>query len=154
MSVFRSRRPRIGGEGFERGDQAPPNVVYRWEFLCLDANSGKELWKKTVLERKPTIPTHRTNTYASETPVTDGERIYAYFRQRLPDARGFTASPWADDGKIYYLDEEGQTFVLAAGPAYKLLGKSSLGEMCWATPALSKKAVVLRTLDHLYSLKQ
>jgi outer membrane protein assembly factor BamB len=47
--------------------------------LCLDRASGKELWKQISLESKPRIPTHQSNTYASETPVTDGERVYAYF---------------------------------------------------------------------------
>lgn len=75
----KGRRPGgFGGGGFGGGGEAP-NTLYRWQVLCLDRASGKELWKQTALERKPTIPTHRTNTYASETPVTDGQRVYAYF---------------------------------------------------------------------------
>src|SRR5439155_25574646 len=37
------------------------------------------LWKSTAVEKKPAIPTHSTNSYATETPVSDGERVYAYF---------------------------------------------------------------------------
>ncbi len=70
-------RPQQGGRG--RGSAQPPNVMYRWEVLCLDRDSGKVLWQKLAHEDKPRIPTHGSNTYASETPVTDGERIYAYF---------------------------------------------------------------------------
>ena len=57
----------------------PPDVVYRWEVLCLDRASGKVLWRQLALEGKPRIATHASNTYATETPVTDGERVYAYF---------------------------------------------------------------------------
>lgn len=68
------------GGGFPgMGNTKPPDAVYRWEVHCLDRGTGKTLWKKTAVEHKPTIATHPTNTYASETPVTDGERIYAYF---------------------------------------------------------------------------
>jgi outer membrane protein assembly factor BamB len=67
----------FGGRGF--GGGAPPNAVYQWKVLCLDRSTGKLLWEQLAKEAKPTIPTHRTNTYASETPVTDGERVYAYF---------------------------------------------------------------------------
>src|SRR4029077_9528043 len=52
----------------------------------------------------------------------------AYDKRRLPGAKGFTSSPWAYDGKVFCLDEDGQTFVLRAGPKYELLGKNPLGE--------------------------
>jgi outer membrane protein assembly factor BamB len=67
-----------GFGGFGRG-AAPPNQVYQWKVLCLDSQSGKVVWEKLAHEGKPTIATHSTNTYASETPITDGERVYAYF---------------------------------------------------------------------------
>jgi outer membrane protein assembly factor BamB len=67
--------PGRGGRG-GRGD-VPPNVVYRWEVYCLDGASGKVLWKQLDREGKPRIAKQESNTYASETPVTDGERVYA-----------------------------------------------------------------------------
>jgi outer membrane protein assembly factor BamB len=70
--------PGRGGPGGFGGGK-PPDVVYRWEVYCLDRPTGKVLWKQTALEGKPRIPTQASNTYASETPVTDGERVYAYF---------------------------------------------------------------------------
>ncbi len=57
----------------------PEQAFYKMEVYCLNLNTGSELWKRTAYAGKPRIPTHRDNTYASETPVTDGERIYAYF---------------------------------------------------------------------------
>jgi outer membrane protein assembly factor BamB len=57
----------------------PPNQIYRWEVLCVDRESGKVIWKQQVTKGKPRIPIAPYNTYATETPVTDGERVYAYF---------------------------------------------------------------------------
>ena len=57
----------------------PPKFEHRWLLLCLDANSGDVLWERAVREGRPTIPIHANNTYASETPATDGERVVAYF---------------------------------------------------------------------------
>ncbi len=68
-----------GGGGGGNDDEGPPDEVHRFEVVCLDRATGKTLWKQVALEGKPRIPTHRDNTYASETPVTDGERVYAYF---------------------------------------------------------------------------
>ncbi len=67
-----------GRGGFGRGS-APPDAVYQWKIVCLDAATGKIEWEELAHEGKPTIAIHRTNTYASETPITDGERLYAYF---------------------------------------------------------------------------
>jgi outer membrane protein assembly factor BamB len=52
---------------------------YQWKVYCLSANSGEMLWEAMAFEGKPSMPKHRSNTYASETPVTDGERVICYF---------------------------------------------------------------------------
>lgn len=354
----------FGKGGFGKGglaSQKPPAAVFRWEVYCLDRETGKEIWKQLAYEGRPTIPTHATNTYASETPVTDGERIYAYFgmtglfcydmtgkllwkknlgsyrmkfgwgtgsspvlegerlfvqcdneeqsflvaldrktgeelwrvkrnevstwstpfiwknkqrtevvtggatvrsydpatgkllwslggmegtvspspvgdrellffgvsggfggpgplvaikagaagditlkrneksnagvawsdprggpstaspllyrdhlyilgrgtltcyeartgktvfsRERLPNARGFTSSPWAADGKIYCLDENGMTYVIQAGPQFKVLAQNSLNDMFWSSPAIANGTLILRGADYLYCVK-
>jgi outer membrane protein assembly factor BamB len=77
-----NRPPRsFGGPGgFTPPPAGPaPDAVYQWKVVCLDAASGKILWEETAREAKPTTPIHRNNTYASETPVTDGELLFAYF---------------------------------------------------------------------------
>jgi outer membrane protein assembly factor BamB len=368
-SKFKGKFGKFGKGGFGKGGFGkfgggrPPDVVYRWEVHCLDRASGKVLWKKTAAEGKPTIPIHSTNTYASETPITDGERVYAYFgpkgvycydltgkelwkkelgsyrmmfgfgtgsspalegerlfiqcdneeksflvaldrktgdelwrvrranksswgtpfvwktkkrteivcaggskvtayepskgkvlwevsdvegqfsatpvasedmlyfgtggvfgsrplvaikagasgkhelpedgesnaavawvitgagpsmaspllyqghlyvlsqqggqvycydaktgkrayRQRLPRSGGFTSSPWAYDGKVFCLDENGTTYVLQPGPKYKLLGTNKLDEMFWSSPAVAGGALFLRGVDHLYCVRQ
>jgi len=46
---------------------------------CIDFDSGKILWQKEVHTGKPAQPIHIKNTYASETPLTDGKRVFFYF---------------------------------------------------------------------------
>lgn len=80
-----------------------------------------------------------------------GEPVY---KERLPGARGFTSSPWALAGKVFCLDDAGTTYIIQAGATFKVLGKNTIDEMCWSSPAIADRAVFLRTVDHLYCLKQ
>lgn len=52
---------------------------HRWTLSCLDAATGKLLWERVAHTGKPRHPIHVKASYASETPVSDGERVYAYF---------------------------------------------------------------------------
>ena len=58
--------------------RVPPGE-HRWLVHCLDWKTGKTLWTREAAKAMPGTPIHIKNTYASETPVTDGERVYAYF---------------------------------------------------------------------------
>jgi hypothetical protein len=82
-----------------------------------------------------------------------GREIYSKQRIRPEGNTSFTASPWANDGKVFALSEDGDTFVFQAGPEYKLLYKNSLDEMCMATPAMAGDRLLIRTLTKLYCLK-
>lgn len=79
-----------------------------------------------------------------------GEQAY---KERLTGARGFTSSPWAADDKIYCLDDAGTTYLVQAGSSFKILGKNTLGEMCWSSPAVAGRALFLRSVDHLFCIK-
>ena len=80
-----------------------------------------------------------------------GKQIYG--RQRVsPDASGFAASPWAYNGKIFVASEDGDTYVVQAGPQYKLLGKNSLNEMIMASPAIAQGSLIVRTQSKLYRI--
>ncbi len=62
------------------GDRPGPRATrYRWEVICLSRENGKVLWRSVAREDNPTSSIHIKNSYASETPITDGERLYAYF---------------------------------------------------------------------------
>jgi outer membrane protein assembly factor BamB len=82
-----------------------------------------------------------------------GKEIYS--KQRIdPNAGAFTASPWAYNGKVYCLSEDGDTFVIQAGSEYKLIGKNSLDEMCMATPAIARGSLIIRTASKLYRISK
>jgi outer membrane protein assembly factor BamB len=77
----------------------------------------------------------------------------AYRRQRIsPEAAAFTASPWAAGDKVFCLSEDGDTFVIRAGPSFELLGINRLEEMCMATPAIAGGRLFIRTLTKLYAI--
>jgi outer membrane protein assembly factor BamB len=76
-------RPRgPGGPGGGRrggfGGQAPTQS-YQFTVMCLDRGTGKTVWQKVAKEALPHEGHHPTGTYASPSPVTDGENLYAYF---------------------------------------------------------------------------
>jgi len=76
-----------------------------------------------------------------------------YEKQQLArDARAFTVSPWANDGKLFFLSEDGDTFVVPAGPEFKVLGRNPLNEMCMAAPATLRGSIIIRTLSKLYRI--
>jgi len=80
-----------------------------------------------------------------------GEKQY---RKRLRSDVGYTASPVAGDGKIYFTSEEGDVHVIAAGPDGKELARNSMGEICMATPAISEGALFFRTKGHVIAVGQ
>src|SRR4030081_285404 len=80
-----------------------------------------------------------------------GREIYG--KQRIdPEASAFTASPWAYNGKIFALSEDGDTFVIQAGPEFKVIGKNSLSDMPLATPAALRGSLIVRTQSKLYRI--
>jgi len=81
----------------------------------------------------------------------DGAEVYQKVRLD-PGVNAFTSSPWAYNGKIFCLSEDGDTFVVQAGKEYKLLGKNSLDEMCMATPAIARGSLIIRTASKLYRI--
>jgi outer membrane protein assembly factor BamB len=65
------------------GGNAGPQSEHRFEVLCLSRSSGRVLWQKTARVATPHEGYHRTyGSFASNSPVTDGKRIYAFFGSR------------------------------------------------------------------------
>jgi outer membrane protein assembly factor BamB len=80
----------------------------------------------------------------------------AYDPVRLPDGRAFTSSPWAYNGKVFYLNEFGTTYVLEAGRKFKLSHTNKLlaDDMCMATPAIAGDKLIIRTDSRVYCFRK
>lgn len=112
-----------------------PESVHQWKIYCLDLETGQVLWERQVREGKPPAPIHLKNSYASETPVTDGERVYVYFGNlgvwcfdfsgnavwtkelephKMRFAWGTAASPILHENRLYLVnDNEDDSYLLA-----------------------------------------
>ena len=84
--------------------------------------------------------------------VKTGQRVY---QERLgPNGGSFSASPVAADGKVYFTSEDGDVFVIKAGPTYELLATNPVGEILMATPAISDGVLFFRGLRHVFAVGQ
>jgi outer membrane protein assembly factor BamB len=81
-----------------------------------------------------------------------GEQRYA--PQRIAGGQAYTSSPWAYNGKLFFLSEYGQTAVVSAGSEFKLLHTNVLADddMCMATPALAGGRLLIRADRRLYCI--
>lgn len=122
--------------------------LYRWELHCFDLASGDALWSRVAHRGTPRIATHQGNTYASETPVTDGQRVYAYFGMTglfaydldgslvwkkdlgafpMQSDWGTSSSPLLHDGTLFLqIDSEASSFLVALD--------TGTGEERWRVP--------------------
>ena len=71
-----------------------------------------------------------------------------------PAATNFTTSPWAYNGKLFCLSEEGQTFVVTTGEHFELLHVNELDDFAQASPALVGERLLIRTEHRLYSIRR
>jgi outer membrane protein assembly factor BamB len=82
--------------------------------------------------------------------LVSGEEKYT---DRIPhQGSGFSASPVASDGKIYLPSEDGDMFVVKAGPKFELLGTNRIGQALMATPAISGGMMFVRAERDLFAI--
>lgn len=94
----------------------------------------------------------RDNGIQAAHDVKTGKNI---FKQRLGSgSTGFTASPVAADGKIYWSSEEGDVYVVAAGREAKVLATNPMGEVLMASPAISDGRLFFRGQKHLFCIEE
>ena len=100
-----------------------PNTFYKFEVVCLNRNTGKEIWRQTAIEQVQHEGTHNDADFASASPTTDGQRLYCWF--------GSAGMYCYDlDGKKLWERQLGQAYVGA-----------SLGECC--SPVVHDGRVVI-----------
>ncbi|HXG88191.1 MAG TPA: PQQ-binding-like beta-propeller repeat protein [Vicinamibacterales bacterium] len=86
--------------------------------------------------------------------VFDAKTGQRHYQTRLADGRtGFSASPVASNGRIYYTSEEGDVYVIKAGTTFEQIAVNPLGEVAMATPAISEGMMFFRTRGHLVAVK-
>ena len=56
-----------------------PNAVHEFVVICLDRNTGKEIWRDVATKKIPHEGAHNDNDFASASPTTDGERLFCWF---------------------------------------------------------------------------
>lgn len=107
---------------------------HRWTALGIDFESGEIAWETELHAGVPPAPRHLKNSYASETPVTDGERVYAHFGYlgtwclsvggdvvwkrgwkpyRVRHDWGTAASPVLHEGRLYLVNDNEERSTLS-----------------------------------------
>lgn len=170
-----SGRGGRGGSGGRGGMSTQPTEVYQFVLMCLDRQTGKTLWQRICTEQVPHEGHHRADgTYASNSPVTDGKHIIAYFGSRgmycfdmkgnpqwdkdFGDMRivmsfGEGSSPaLSGDIVVVNWDHEGECFTIALdkNTGRELWKMPRQERSSWATPLIveqdgKKQAVVAAT---------
>jgi len=143
ISVFSEEEERFGIAERFPGERVSSEHI-AWSYPLLGTYSTSALvygdYYYTLLDRGFLL-CHDART---------GDEIYG--RQRLEIGNGFTASPWAYNGKVFLLSEDGDTYVVQAGAEFEILHKNSLNEMSLATPAVARGSLILRTQSKLYRI--
>ena len=154
----------LGGAG-AKVNPPPPDMEYQWKLLCLDAATGQVLWDRTVKKEKPKFHVHPSNSYASETPATDGKVVIASFGMAglycfdmegeqlwskdlgvFPTQLGWGtgSSPTLHDGRIFVqYDNDATSFVTALDTRTgdELWRDARDEKSNWATPYLWRNRV-------------
>lgn len=147
------------------GDRSePPKADHDWKVLALDLNTGEIVWEKTVDQGPPRHSLHIKNSYATETPITDGERIYAMFGNRgfyCLDLQGnllwskplqpfktrlgwgTASSPMLHEGRLYLVqdnEEKSSLVCLDAATGSEIWSVPRDEKSNWSTPFLWKSS--------------
>ena len=85
----------------EHNGAVPASGEHRWMLYDIDFETGRVRWARELHREVPAMTRHLKNSYASETPVTDGERVYVYF-----GAIGMVAA-LDFDGEVLWTKETG-----------------------------------------------
>ena len=133
---------RPGGEG----DVTATHL--EWE-----SPRGSPFVPSPILYRERIYMVNDMQSIATSLDVVTGERVW---QGRLGVARreGFSASPVALDGKLFFTNDEGETFVVRASDEFELMRVNTLGEPVLASPALVDGRWYIRTAGNLIAIGQ
>jgi outer membrane protein assembly factor BamB len=78
-----AQQPSATGGGRGPGGGAGLGTEYRFVLMCLDRKTGKTIWEKTAKTATPHEGYHqRYGSFASNSPVTDGKLVFAFYGSR------------------------------------------------------------------------
>jgi outer membrane protein assembly factor BamB len=132
-----------------RGDVTPPQRGSRAEGLAW--------WHKNRGSYIPTPIVYEELVYVCGDngilTVLDLEKGRQRYRKRLAGGgANYTASAVAAGGHVYFTSEDGDVHVVKAGDRYELVASNKMGEICMATPAISKGTLFFRTRHQLVAV--
>ena len=134
-----------------RGDLALPEGVNESEALAWSKDRGGTYIPSPLVYRGY-FYTNANNGRLTCYDAATGERVY---RARIGGVGGsYAASPIAADGRLYFTNEDGETFVVRAGAEYQLLAKNSVNGTVLSTPAASDGLLVIRSSTHVYGISE
>ena len=134
-SVVNTAQQEPPRPGFYLGDWPASSAPHQWTVYDIDFQTGKVRWQRVVSSAPPGRAKHLKNSYASETPVTDGERVYFYFGNaglfvfdldgkpvwskpigplKTRNNWGTAASPVVHGDRVYVLNDNDEQSFLAA----------------------------------------
>jgi outer membrane protein assembly factor BamB len=132
------------------GDITPKAGQTQNEFIAWSMNRGGP-YIPTPIIYKDQLYVLGINGVMTAYDVRTGQRIY---QERVGMGGSFSASPVAADGKLYLSSEDGDVFVVKAGPKYELLATNSVGEVVMATPAISSGMIIIRGVKQVIAIGQ
>ncbi|MFT4691935.1 MAG: outer membrane protein assembly factor BamB family protein [Verrucomicrobiia bacterium] len=139
-----------------------PNTTHTFVVLCLDRNTGQEIWRHEPTQLIPHEGHHKDNNFAPASPVTDGKRLYCWFgssglfcydlngkllwernlgKVRMGATLGEGTSPALYEDKLVIVrDNQRQSYIetLDAKTGKTLWKKNRDEQNTWATPAIVK----------------
>lgn len=135
-----------------KGDISLKDGATSNEFIAWSQRRGSSIHPCYLVSGERLFVCHDSGLLACYHAKT-GEEIIP--KQRLNTMGGrFYASPWAYKGKVFMLNENGDTWVIEDAPAYRLVRKNSLGDVSWATPAIASGSLFIRTYSWLYRIQE
>jgi outer membrane protein assembly factor BamB len=146
---YRGVQPIVALKPGATGDITLQNDATKSEFVSWSTKRGGPYIPTPLIYGDQLYVLH--NGVLTSYKVATGEQVY---QKRLGGTGGsFSASPVAADGKIYCSSEDGDVYVIKAGPEYEELAKNPIGEVVMATPAISDGLIIFRALKHVYAIK-
>jgi outer membrane protein assembly factor BamB len=151
-------RPVLSGDllFISSGFDLPILYAIRLDRASGDISSNNAAWR--YAKQAPNTPSMlvvgRELYFVSDAGIAsclDAQTGAVHWSERLEG--DFSASPMYAEGRIYFQNEAGSGFVIRAGARFELISKNDLGERSLASYAVADNQLFIRTVDHLWAIR-